>query len=80
MLREYGVAHWFGRLQCRMPVTRYGVKTSFSRIESPVIFVGGSPLSNSDEDITINVPLFKKLWDIIFFSGQSLYEPFQGTF
>ncbi len=30
--------------------------------------------------ITINVPLFKKLRDIIFFAGQSLYEPFQGTF
>jgi hypothetical protein len=30
--------------------------------------------------LTINVPLFKKLWDIIFFAGQSLYEPFQGTF
>ncbi len=27
-----------------------------------------------------NVPLFKKLRDIIFFAGQSLYEPFQGTF
>ncbi len=25
-----------------------------------------------------NVPLFKKLWDIIFFFGQSLNEPFQG--
>jgi hypothetical protein len=30
--------------------------------------------------ITINVPLFKKLRDLIFFAGQSLYEPFQGTF
>ncbi len=31
--------------------------------------------------ITINVPLFKKLRDKIFFLvGQSLYEPFQGTF
>ena len=30
--------------------------------------------------ITINVPLFKKLRDIIFFAGQSLYESFQGTF
>ena len=31
--------------------------------------------------ITINVQLFKKLRDIIFFfAGQSLYEPFQGTF
>ncbi len=30
--------------------------------------------------LTINVPLFKKLRDIIFFAGQSLYEPFQGTF
>ncbi len=27
-----------------------------------------------------NVPLFKKLWDIIFLVGQSLYEPFLGTF
>ncbi len=27
-----------------------------------------------------NVPLFKKLWDIIFLGGQSLYEPFLGTF
>ncbi len=31
--------------------------------------------------LTINLPLFKKLWDIFFFfAGQSLYEPFQGTF
>ena len=31
--------------------------------------------------VTINVPLFKKLRDIIFFfAGQSLFEPFQGTF
>ncbi len=31
--------------------------------------------------ITINVPLFKKLRDIIFFGGgESLYEPFRGTF
>ncbi len=30
--------------------------------------------------ITIYIPLFKKLWDITFFAGQSLYEPFQGTF
>ncbi len=30
--------------------------------------------------LTINVPLFKKLRDIIIFAGQSLYEPFQGTF
>ena len=28
--------------------------------------------------ITINVPLFKKLRD--FLVGQSLYEPFRGTF
>ena len=27
-----------------------------------------------------NVPLFKKIWDIIFFWGQSLFEPFLGTF
>jgi hypothetical protein len=33
-----------------------------------------------DDKITINVPLFKKLRDIIFFAGQSLYEPLQGTF
>jgi hypothetical protein len=31
-------------------------------------------------NITINVLLFKKLRDIIFFAGQSLCEPFQGTF
>ncbi len=30
--------------------------------------------------LTINVPLFKELRDIIFFAGQSIYEPFQGTF
>ncbi len=30
--------------------------------------------------ITINVPLFKKLRDIIFLVGESLYEPFRGTF
>ena len=30
--------------------------------------------------ITINVPLFKKLRDIILFAGQSLSWPFQGTF
>jgi hypothetical protein len=31
--------------------------------------------------LTINVPLFKKLRDIIFFGGgESLYEPFRGTF
>jgi hypothetical protein len=30
--------------------------------------------------IRVNVPLFKKLRDIFFFAGQSLYEPFQGTF
>jgi hypothetical protein len=27
-----------------------------------------------------NAPLFKKLKDIIFYLGQSLYEPFLGTF
>ena len=27
-----------------------------------------------------NVPLFKKIWDIIFFLGLSLFEPFLGTF
>jgi hypothetical protein len=32
------------------------------------------------EVITINVPLFKKLRDIIFFVGQKLYEPFRETF
>jgi hypothetical protein len=27
-----------------------------------------------------NVPLFKKIWDIIFFwGGQKLFEPFLGT-
>jgi hypothetical protein len=30
--------------------------------------------------LTINVPLFKKLRDIFFFWGQSLYEPLLGTF
>ena len=30
--------------------------------------------------LTINVPLFKKLRDIIFFAGQSRFEPFQGKF
>jgi hypothetical protein len=42
---------------------------------------------NTSVKITINVPLFKKLRDIIFFwwdnfflVGQSLYEPFRGTF
>ncbi len=30
-------------------------------------------------NLTIDVPLFKKMRDIIFFAGQSLYEPFQGT-
>ncbi len=30
--------------------------------------------------LTINVPLFKKLRDIIFLGGgESLYEPFRGT-
>ncbi len=32
------------------------------------------------KSLTTNVPLFKKLRDIIFLAGQSLYEPFQGTF
>jgi hypothetical protein len=27
-----------------------------------------------------NVPLFKKIWDIIFFLGQKLFEPFLGPF
>jgi hypothetical protein len=30
--------------------------------------------------LTIDVPLFKKLRGNFFFAGQSLYEPFQGTF
>ena len=32
-------------------------------------------------DKNTNVPLFKKLFDIIFLGGgESLYEPFLGTF
>ncbi len=42
-----------------------------------------SPRYNEHEQclLTINVPLFKKLRDIIFFGGgESLYDPFRGTF
>jgi hypothetical protein len=40
-----------------------------------------TPASEENESLTINVPLFKKMRDIIFFfAGQQLFEPFQRTF
>ena len=58
------------RRKCAKSLTKIGVGKSMNIIKYTV-----------DNVITINVPLFKKLQDIIFFvAGQSLYESFQGTF
>ncbi len=57
------------------------VKYRDDSLDLKTAVVAGGRKGIDDRKLTINVPLFKKLRDIIFLGGgESLYDPFRGTF